>query len=221
MSVFSLISSGTRRNVVHSDQAFQEAGGLEGGTLLIKNLDPDQLSSIAASQDSNTSYDLRVGQEYRDHRNSGKSELPEGGTIRLLPGAALIIETEESVHFPKSMFGHIVPKVSLLQKGVSNTCSKIDPGYSGHLLVTIFNLGKREVSLKRGERFCSVYVLEVQPGARPYSKDGKRISGVAKSQRLQGALDWLDAHTAMMVIIDSVVSLAAIVLSIYLFHRTP
>ena len=40
MSVFALISSGQDRNIVDSDQAFQDAGGLEGRTLLIKNLDP-------------------------------------------------------------------------------------------------------------------------------------------------------------------------------------
>jgi hypothetical protein len=101
MSVFALISSGHDRNVVDSDQAFQDARGLEGRTLLIKNLDPNQLSSPSAAQDANTSYDLRVGQEYRDHRDIGKSELLQEEELKLLPGSAVVIETEESVHFPR------------------------------------------------------------------------------------------------------------------------
>jgi dCTP deaminase len=214
MSVFPLISSGHDRNVVDSDQAFQDAGGLEGKTLLIKNLDQDQLSSPAASEDSNTSYDLRVGQEYRDHRDIGKSELPKGQELKLLPGAAIVIETEESVQLPRSMFGHIVPKVSLLQKGISNTCSKVDPGYHGHLLVTIFNLGKKEVSFKRGERFCSLYILDVKPGARAYSKDGKRIPGTAKGHRLQKTLDWLEANGAIVQTINAIFSIVAVLISI-------
>lgn len=215
MSVFALISSGQDRNVVDSDQAFQDARGLEGRTLLIKNLDPNQLSSPSAAQDANTSYDLRVGQEYRDHRDIGKSELLQEEELKLLPGAAVVIETEESVHFPRSMFGHIVPRVSLLQKGISNTCSKVDPGYHGHLLITIFNLGKKEVAFKRGERFCSLYVLEVGPGARPYNKDGKRIPGTAKGHKFQKARDWLEANTTMVQALNGAVAIVAILISIY------
>jgi hypothetical protein len=63
-----------------------------------------------------------------------------------------------------------VPKVRLLQKGISNTSSKIDPGYDGLLLVTLFNLGKKPVTLKRGEKFCSLYVIEVGKGVIPYDK---------------------------------------------------
>jgi predicted ester cyclase len=91
MSVFALISSGQDRNIVDSDQAFQDAGGLEGRTLLIKNLDPTQLSSPSASEDSNTSYDLSVGQEYQDHRDIGKSELPSGERFWMKLSFAVIL----------------------------------------------------------------------------------------------------------------------------------
>ena len=51
------------------------------------------------------------------------------------------------------MFGYIVPKVSLLQDGVSNTLSKVDPGYHAPLVVTVFNLGQKEIELHQGDPF--------------------------------------------------------------------
>jgi len=116
--------NGSNRTIVESRQEYEDANGLDGDVIFIQNLDTSQ---ILDTQSSNASYDLRVGNEYRDHRDSGKIELPDGDKICLQPGSAVIIETIESVQFPKSRFGHIVPKVSLLQNGLSNTASKIDP----------------------------------------------------------------------------------------------
>jgi deoxycytidine triphosphate deaminase len=39
--------------------------------------------------------------------------LTENGEITLLPRGAILIETEEEVWLPHSMFGYLVPKVSL------------------------------------------------------------------------------------------------------------
>jgi len=109
--------------------------------ILIISYDQEQFS--IHNEECNTSYDLRVGSLYRDHRDNEGRTLSEGQSIELLPGQAVIIETEEEVQFPRGIFGHILPKVSLLQKGIANTPSKVDPGYSGHLLITAFNHGKQ------------------------------------------------------------------------------
>src|SRR5690242_5213260 len=107
--------------------------------VLILNLDESQLRP-ETKDESNVTYDLRVGDEYRDHRDTGKTDTGEHGRIVLFPSSAVIIQTLEHVHVPKFRFGYIVPKVSLLQQGISNTSSKVDPGYEGPLLVTVFNL---------------------------------------------------------------------------------
>lgn len=198
MSVIPLIVEGSNRTIVETREEFESAGGLNGKVILIQELDQAQLHS---DKDSNASYDLRVGCEYRDHRNVGRKELPPDGVIELLPGTAVIIETEELVHFPKYMFGHIVPKVSLLQKGISNTSSKIDPGYMGKLLITAFNLGKKTIQLRRGERFCTLYVLQVLEHVRPYAKPSKRLVGEAKRQRWQRLRDLLEINNALVMVI--------------------
>ena len=171
MSVVPLVVGGDHPTVVDTPEGFERAGGLQGTTVLIRDMDPEQL--VGAS--SNISYDLRVGREYRDHRDVEKRTLHEDGRIIINPGTAVILETEESVQLPRTRFACIVPKVSLLQKGLSNTMSKIDPGYQGNLLVTLFNLGKETVSLRHHESCCSLCVFQVEGKARPYEKQAKRI----------------------------------------------
>ena len=53
------------------------------------------------------------------------------------------------------------------------------------LLVTVFNLGKNTVTLKRGDPFCSVYFLRVEEGATLYEKQSKRIAN-AYGEALSG-----------------------------------
>ncbi|MCK4446364.1 MAG: hypothetical protein KAW56_04710 [Candidatus Marinimicrobia bacterium] len=211
MSVIPLIVEGPNRTVVEHQSEFDSVGGISGNVLLVQGLDHNQLCD---PNETNVSYDLRVGNEYRDHRNIGKNNLQEGDFIEFLPGSAVIIETEEFVHFPNSAFGYIVPKVSLLQKGISNTPSKVDPGYKGKLLITVFNLGKKNVKLKRGERFCSLHIVKVLEGARPYDKAPKSIVGAAKRKIWQKIRDILEANNVLVMLVLIIVTLILIIVQI-------
>ncbi|MGH7075265.1 MAG: dCTP deaminase domain-containing protein [Stellaceae bacterium] len=101
--------------------------------------------------------------------------MPAGASFDLLPGNAVIIRTEEEVEFPTTLFGEILPRVKLLQLGIANIPSKVDPGYSGHLLITAFNHGKRTETLCRRQAFCSLHLLTVEEGIIPYAGPGKEI----------------------------------------------
>jgi dCTP deaminase len=152
-----------------------------------------------------------IGDEYRDHRDVGKTELLEGDRIILHPGAAVIIETAEFVHFPRTRFGHIVPRVSLLQVGISNTSSKIDPGYHGKLLITVFNLGKKKVELKKGTPFCTLYVLEIADGVRVYERDPKRIVGGPKRGFFRSLRDYIETNQTYFTIILTISTIALVI----------
>ncbi|SRR5216683_3531735 len=119
----SIVPLKLEESVVESQDAFQAASGFEGRTMLIFNLDKSQLSGAS----SNVSYDLRVGSEYRGHRDTEKTELTDDGVLVLHPGNAVLIESEEVIVLPRKLFGYVVPKVSLLQQGITNTLSKVDP----------------------------------------------------------------------------------------------
>jgi deoxycytidine triphosphate deaminase len=211
MSVIPLIRQDT---IVETEAAFNLAGGDNGHAMWIQNLDPLQLNAAG----SNVSYDLRVGAEYKDHREPGRKDLPAGSDIPLLPGAAVIIETEESVRLPRSMFGYIVPKVSLLQKGLSNTISKVDPGYNGRLLVTLFNLGKQIEKIERKQPFCSLTLHQVLEGATLYGGSAKKIEGDAKRNIWYRTRDFLEVYHVFveigLIIVTFILTIATVFLTI-------
>lgn len=212
MSVIPFIFDGTNKTVVKSEDEYHEAGGINGYVIFIEYLDNSQ---IIDSQSSNVSYDLTVGNEYRDHRDSGKTDLLEKGKICLQPGSAVIIETAEFVRFPKSRFGHIVPKVSLLQDGLSNTSSKIDPGYYGKLSITVFNLGKRTIDLKKGQKFCTLYILEVKEGVIPYTKGPQRIAGKPRMGSLGTIRDVIETNQAVLICLSLIVSILVGIVQVF------
>jgi len=176
MCVIPWIIEKDNRNVVDCRKDFEAAGGREGKTILVLNLEDKQ---FALPNSTNVSYDLRVGPQYR-HYGKGAEYLPgepKKGIIKVRPGRAAIIQTEEEVHLPESVFGHILPKESLLQQGISNTPTKVDPGYCGPLHITVYNHGRRTVPLERYDPFCAFYLLRVDTGVRPYDKASKAFAG--------------------------------------------
>ena len=147
----------------------------------------------------------------------------------MLPGKALIIQTEEFIHLPRNMYATIAPKVTLLENGLSTTFSKVDPGYNGHLLITLFNLGKRTVTIDRGDRFCAMTVFEVRPGARLYQKGAKQITSQITKQpqpplsfREKLDLHHVSATYALIVVTSGLFVVEAITLFFFIwdhFHR--
>jgi hypothetical protein len=99
----SVIPLALGQTVVTTKEHFDHSGGRHGTALLIQNFDEDQL--VAGSP--NLSYDLRIGAVYNDHRDGGRRDVADEGSIVLLPGSAIIIETEEDVHMPCGMFARI------------------------------------------------------------------------------------------------------------------
>jgi len=187
MSVIPLTIEGADRTIV----TIQDDFNTESRAALMQGADLGQFAEVGTS---NVSYDLRVGLRYRDHRERPVKQLSEKSEIGLRPGAAIIIETAEYLHLPRMMYGSIAPKVSLLQLGLSSTYSKVDPGYHGHLLITLFNLGKATLRLKKGDRFCALTLFEVGTGARLYDKDPKQIDAQPAGQPRRKVREWLEAN---------------------------
>jgi dCTP deaminase len=206
----SVIPLALGETVVTTKEEFDYSGGRHGAALLIQNFDEAQL----AAGSPNLSYDLRIGAVYKDHRDGGRRDVAEEGSIILLPGGAIIIETEEDLHMPQSMFGYIVPRVKWLQEGVSNTLSKVDPGYTGHLLVTLFNLGKKTATIPRRERFCSLVVHRVgaDPDVYLYDKPAKKIVGpLEELTSWQTLRNLIEAHLATATIVLALATLGLII----------
>jgi dCTP deaminase len=203
MSVIPFVMDGPNPTVVAREDQFR----YDGGSMLILNLDETQLQENRP----NASYDLRIGRAYKDYREQERWTLHEGGEITLLPGGAILIETEEQVWLPQSMLGYIVPKVKLLQDGVSNTLSKVDPGYHDHLVVTLFNLGKKKILLKQGQPFCALVVHEVGPGVKPFTGSGKKIEGRTGAGIFPRLWDRIEARPGLLAFASALLALGVVV----------
>src|SRR5258708_13012289 len=219
MSVIPLIRDVT---VVESMNHFDR----EGSRILILNLDPGQLRPEDETE-SNLTYDLRVGEEYRDHRDSGKRDTGPQGEIVVFAGRGVIIQAVEHVYPPRERFAYIVPKVSLLQEGISNTSSKVDAGYPGPLLITVFNLGKTIVRLRRGDKFCTIVFHDVWNPltARLYNKEPKRILGAGRMSKWQQFRDLMDRNTGTLAaialgtsVVFGLITVVLVVIEASLFH---
>lgn len=175
----------------------------EGKAVLISGLDRSQLESEEARESSNVSYDLRVGRVYKHYRKKKRAELSDDAVITLRPGDAVLIETEEYLHMPRYLFGYVVPKVKLLQLGLTNTLSKVDPGYLGNLVVTLFNVGTTVQRLKRRQAFCQLVLHSVDEGATLYNKGGKQVEGIAqKAPRSLRFNRWIERHKTLLTILS-------------------
>lgn len=175
---------------------------LKATQLLIFNVDKTQLLGTS----SNVSYDLQVGSEYKSHRDAEKTELTDDGDLLLRPGNAVLIQSEEVLFVPRKLFGYVVPKVALLQKGVTNTLSKVDPGYNGPLILTLFNLSKNDLRLKRRDSFCSIVLHSVADGATLYNKPGKRITGNPREPWWPSVKNWIEAKKTLLTLVVSALS---------------
>jgi deoxycytidine triphosphate deaminase len=185
--------------------------------VLIRPLDPEQLED---ESDAHASYDLRVGERYRLHGWNNSRSLADDGVIKLRPGQAAIVQTEEVVRLPTQRFGVIWTKVSLLQEGVANIVSKVDPGYDGNLAVTVFNLGRKTVTLRRRQRFCGLGIFDVASGGGIYTKGPKSLEsevGLRIRERLQ---EFAYAMTPWMNLLLVVVTLLSVATAIVALSQT-
>lgn len=113
---------------------------------LIEPYDPDRVV--------NGAYELSLGPEvYVTGANSEtKRELAPGEQLAIPPGQFANLLTEETVAVPAEALGLISVRFRLKQRGLVNVSGfHVDPGYSGHLLFSVYNAGPQTVIIARGE----------------------------------------------------------------------
>ncbi len=120
-------------------------------------------------------YDLSIGKKYLKMRKTvhNPSELKDDGILIIKPDEIVVIETEEFIGMPRNYkySGIIVSKVSIGEKGLSHISTSLDPDYLGPLAITVTNLSKRNIKLKRKQAFCTMIIMEnVEPSSLSCNK---------------------------------------------------
>lgn len=110
-----------------------------------------------------SSYDLRVGKEYRfsfEKKNKKlRNNLPY---IRIPKYSLCFILTEETICLPNNISATLHPRHRLVKEGLlMYPQPPIDPGYKGRLYILLHNLTNKSRFLKKGEHVASIVFYEL------------------------------------------------------------
>ena len=158
---------------------------------------------------SGVSVDLRLGSSFRvfkDHArafvdvSASRNEInetleaimseeiivPDDEAFFLHPGELALAVTKESITIPSDMVGWLDGRSSLARLGlmVHVTAHRIDPGWSGAIVLECFNSGKLPLALKPNMTIGAInFETLSSPAIRPYNKRDN-----AKYKNQQGAV---------------------------------
>lgn len=111
-------------------------------------------------------------QEALDTVMSDEIEIKEGKSFFLHPGELAIAVTLESITLPGNMVGWLDGRSSLARLGlmVHVTAHRIDPGWSGNIVLEFFNSGKLPLALKPGMKIGALsFELLSDYAEKPYN----------------------------------------------------
>ena len=133
---------------------------IDDGNLTIQPFDPSRLTP--------SGYDLAVCEDFvlqaREQR---------------------LVATLETVELPATLLGILHLRSTFAREGLIASLALVDPGFRGQLTISLFNAGKRPVSIESGERFLQITFIELTSMAnRPYDGHYQESLGVVESRRI-------------------------------------
>jgi dCTP deaminase len=99
-------------------------------------------------------------------------EISQDEAFFLHPGELALAVTAESITLPDDIVGWLDGRSSLARLGlmVHVTAHRIDPGWSGSIVLECFNSGKLPLALRPGMTICAMNFETLSgPAARPYN----------------------------------------------------
>ena len=130
--------------------------------------------------------DVRLGNKFRtfsgpkdevsaalDRVMSDEIVIDEGEAFYLHPGELALAVTFESVTLPADLVGWLDGRSSLARLGlmVHVTAHRIDPGWSGRIVLEFFNAGKLPLALRPGMMIGALSFEPLTgPADRPYNR---------------------------------------------------
>jgi dCTP deaminase len=136
-----------------------------------------------------SSVDLRLGSSFRIFHNHSiplldvrvdqssimeAIEIEDGRPLALQPGLLILGSTLERISLSDHLVGRLDGKSSLGRLGllIHSTAGFIDPGWSGHLTLELYNASKLPILLYPGMKVCQVSFLQLTtPAEVPYGSE--------------------------------------------------
>ncbi|MCD8523142.1 MAG: hypothetical protein LRY66_10925 [Saccharospirillaceae bacterium] len=198
----------------------------------IEELAKNETSLITPFESKNLrrgSYDLTIGNEYYigDERESSSwqtKELKRDQSFTIPAHAVCFILTEEDINLPLDVTAKLSLRMTHIYKGIVLTSQPpFDPGYSGKVIVMLYNLSSDSIHLKRGDRIATVEFSRLESQSRalnahrsvdnligqlksPLVSSLSEIAGVSRSAKKR--VSWLEKQ--VIVFLALIVSVLAV-----------
>ncbi|MBL8328907.1 MAG: hypothetical protein JNJ71_08640 [Rubrivivax sp.] len=103
---------------------------------------------------------------------------PPDHTLKILPGQFAFLLTKENVTVPSNAMALISMRAGYKLRGLINVSGfHVDPGWSGHLVFSVYNAGPAPIIVERGEPMFLIVFADLD-------QDSKKIySGKSKGQK--------------------------------------
>jgi dUTP pyrophosphatase len=117
-------------------------------TIRIKKLHADAiLPSYAHGPEEDAGMDLRAVER-----------------VVLSPGAAQAVPTGIAIELPSGVEAQVRPRSGMaLKHSITVNFGTIDPGYRGEIRVIMFNLGREDYTVEKGDRIAQLIVAKYEP----------------------------------------------------------
>ncbi len=175
---------------------------------LVSDIDPTNHTTKDAPIQA-SSVDLTIGGLFvpgTPDNQLGGTDMPHR-SISLLQGEMAVVRTKEKLALPADIAGFGFPPSRLSIGGLLVTNpGHVDPGYQGHLQLTVINMGRHPTDLKQGQAIMTLLFIRLsRPAVHSFSQ---RRSGRTGSSPIDQVLlmrlsrDFLDVQQRAQVHAD-------------------
>ena len=113
---------------------------------------------------SGASYDLRLGKEVFITPEKEPKLLKDNQVLMIESGQFAVLMTHEYLTIPQDLLGFITIRFTYKSKGLINISGfHVDPGFEGHLVFSVYNIGPTTVALRQGDKVFSVFFAKIYP----------------------------------------------------------
>lgn len=114
-----------------------------------------------------SSYDFRAGEEViiadPESEDHCYRDLERQESISIKPGSAVTFRSFEQLDLPDNIKGRLSPKSRLANKKVFYPGGLIDPGYTGYIWFTFFNIGTKSYEISYKDEIVTGEFIQIKP----------------------------------------------------------
>ncbi|WP_187326953.1 dCTP deaminase domain-containing protein [Martelella lutilitoris] len=169
---------------------------------------------------------LTLGDQWASNvsRSDPAMFMIESGEISIQPQTSVVVEVQEKIHVPYNVVGIISQKGSaFLEDGLIVAAGKVDPSFSGHLQLLIFNSTRLTKKIKQGEELANLMFIRTDSTIKASLFQHQQSAKFKERGRFSRIIRFFsrDPKYTLNLIITILTSGVVAVATIYFANRTP